>query len=91
MTVRAPIERYDLVHAEVGKQPANGLIAHIGRAVDGGFQIIEVWESKELCDRFNADVVGPVVGKLTAGQPVSEPVVEEFDVRGLGIPAAGIE
>jgi hypothetical protein len=63
---------------------------HIGRAVDGGFEIIEVWESKEHLDRFNAEVLGPVVGKLVGDQPPPEPVIEEFDLRGLRVPAADI-
>jgi hypothetical protein len=88
--VAAPIESYDMIHAELANHPADGLIVHIGRAVDGGFQVIEVWESKEHLDRFNSEVMGPVVGKLVGDQPPPEPVVEEFDVRGLRIPVADI-
>jgi hypothetical protein len=88
--VAAPIEMYDRVHAEVTKHPADGLVMHVGREMDGGFQVVEIWESKEHLDRFNVEVMGPVIGKLTAGQPPPDIVVEEFDVRGLRVPAAGI-
>ena len=46
-TVPAPIEVYDAIHAEAMKQPSDGLMMHLARKVDGGFQVIEVWESKE--------------------------------------------
>ena len=53
-TVPAPIEVYDAIHAEAMKQPSDGLMMHLARKVHGGFQVIEVWESKEKHDRFAA-------------------------------------
>lgn len=93
MDVPAPIEFYDAMHAEIERRSAgvaDGMLLHVGRATDGGFQVIEIWESKEQCDRFNADVVGPALAELTGGLPPGEPTVEEFEPRGLVIPAAAI-
>jgi hypothetical protein len=94
MDVPMPIEMYDAVHAEVRRRmdgPVEGLLVHVGRATPGGFQVMEVWESKELCDRYNAEIVEPVIAQLTGEQPPPmQPTREEFEPRGLIIPAAHV-
>jgi hypothetical protein len=96
MDVPAPIELYDAVHAEVGRRTAavggaEGLLLHVGRQTRDGFQVTEVWESKEQCDRFNDEIVGPAIAQLSAGQaPAQEPAREEFEPRGLIVPAANV-
>jgi hypothetical protein len=94
MDVPAPIEFYDALHAEIRRRSTggvDGLLVHVGRETRGGFQIIEVWDSKELCDRFNAEVVGPALAHLSGGQgPPQQPTTEEFEPRGLIVPAAHI-
>jgi len=92
LDVSAPIEFYDALHAEIGRRSAgaaDGMLLHIGRATPEGFQVTEVWESREQCDRFNAEVVGPALAQLT-GDQVHGPEVEEFEPRGLIIPAARV-
>ena len=86
-TVPAPIEMYDAVHAEAMQHPADGLMMHLARKVDVGFQVIEVWESKEQHDRFSAEVLGPIVVRL-AGADAVGPAPEEFDVFTLVVPSA---
>ena len=94
MDVPAPIEFYDAVHAEVGRRSggrADGLLLHIGRPTPGGFQLIEVWESKATCDRFFAEVVGPAFAAVSGDQaPPAEPRVAEFEPLGLVVPSAAI-
>ena len=94
MNVRAPIEFYDALHAEVARRSnggVDGLLLHVGRGTGDGFQVVEVWESKEQCDRFFAAVVGPAAASVSGGQaPPGEPVMEEFEPRGLIIPSAVI-
>jgi hypothetical protein len=90
--IAAPIELYDKVHAELQRRitgPLDGFICHIGRPTADGFQVIEVWESKEHSDRYNEEYVGPVMRELFGDQPPpQEPVVEEFEPRGLIVPSA---
>jgi len=86
-TVPAPIEMYDAVHAEAMQHPADGLVMHLARTVNGGFQVIEVWESKEQCDRYGAEVLGPIIVRL-AGADAAGPAPEEFDVHTLVVPSA---
>jgi hypothetical protein len=94
MDVPAPIEFYDALHAEVARLAAggvDGMLVHVGRETRGGFQVTEIWESKELCDRFNEEVVGPALTRLSGGQPPpGEPVMQEFEPRGLIVPAARV-
>src|SRR5664279_4892607 len=46
--VPAPIEFYDVSHAAIreiaGPDGVDGLLVHVGRATDAGFEIVEVWE-----------------------------------------------
>ncbi len=91
--VPAPIEFYDALHAEIGRRTVgdpDGLLVHVGRQTGGGFQIIEVWESKESCERYDAEVVGPAVAHLSGGQAPPPPERVEFEPRGLVVPAAHV-
>jgi hypothetical protein len=94
MDVPGPIEFYDALHAEIGRRSggrAEGLLLHLGRGTGAGFQVLEIWETKEQAERFNADVVGPALAELTGGQvPAGEIAVEEFEPRGLIIPSAAL-
>jgi hypothetical protein len=50
MKVPAPTEFYDALHTEVGRRStgrADGLLLHVGRVTDEGFEVLEIWESKE--------------------------------------------
>jgi hypothetical protein len=92
--VPAPIEFYDALHAEIVRRTVGdpeGLLVHLGRQTRGGFQIIEVWESKELCERYTAVVVDPAVAQLSSGQaPPGRPERVEFEPRRLVVPAARV-
>ena len=94
MDVPAPIQFYDGLHAELARRTSGGvegLLLHLARQTDAGFQIIEVWESKELCDRYTAELVNPAIAELSGGQPPPmQPAVEEFEPRGLVVPAAHV-
>jgi hypothetical protein len=94
-TVPAPVETYDRMHAELIKRAGpsvHGLLVHIGRATSDGFQIVQVWESKEHYDRANTDIVFPLMRELAGDQPPPsiEQATEAFDVRGLVIPSGYI-
>jgi hypothetical protein len=91
--VAAPVEMYDAMHAEVLRSTGasvDGLLLHIGRSTGDGFEVIEVWTDKGQFDRYNREVVWPATARLAEGQAGPPPSMqtEEFDVRGLVIPAA---
>jgi hypothetical protein len=94
MEVPAPTEFYDALHIEVGQRStgrADGLLLHVGRVTDDGFEVLEIWESKEKCDRFFAEVVWPAMDAVSdAHARRGEPVTTDFEPRGLIIPSAAI-
>lgn len=94
MNVPAPAEFYDALHAEVAQRSggrADGLLLHVGRVTDDGFEVLEIWESEEECDRFFAEVVRPAVASVSAAhERRGDPVTTEFEPRGLVIPSAAI-
>jgi hypothetical protein len=94
MDVPAPIEFYDALHAEVARRApggVEGILLHVGRATRTGFQLVEVWDSKEQFDRFNAAIFGPALTEVSGGRPLpAEPTLEEFEPRGLVIPSARV-
>ena len=94
-TVPAPIEMYDGMHAEMVKRVGmsiDGLLVHVGRATTGGFETLEVWESKEHYDRANIDIVLPLMRELAGDQPLPsiDQATEIFDVHGLVVPGSNI-
>ncbi len=94
MDVPAPIQVYDTLHAEIGRRTTSrvdGLLLHVGRATRDGFQVLEVWESKEQCERFTTEVLEPALVQTTGGQPPpGQPAKEEFEPRGLIVPGAHV-
>jgi hypothetical protein len=67
------------------------LLLHVGRVTDDGFEVLEIWESKDECDRFFAEVVRPAVTSVSGAHALrGEPVTMEFEPRGLIIPSAAI-
>jgi len=94
--VAAPVALYDGTHRQLLDQvgtAVEGLLLHVARATPSGFQIIEVWSSKELLDRYNRELVRPLLAASAGGgaaQEVPRPVEEEFEVRGLVLPSAGM-
>ncbi|MBB3082618.1 hypothetical protein [Geodermatophilus sabuli] len=91
--VPAPVELYAAVHAELLRRTGgavDGLLVHLARATGEGFQVVEVWESREACERYTRDVVGPVVAELSGGQALPADDATAFEVRGLLLPGAGV-
>jgi hypothetical protein len=85
--VPAPVEMYDASHAEVmrraGDSAETGLILHVARATDTGFEVMEVWQSREHCEAFNRDVVAPALASLGIPADGPPPETVEFDPRAV--------
>jgi len=95
VTVAQPVEVYDALHAEVARRTGSsieGLVFHLGRRVGEGFQVIEVWDSKEAYDRYTSEIVMPIMDEMSGGVPpdADGQVVEEFEVRGLVVPRGDV-
>lgn len=83
--VPAPIEAYDRSHAEVmrrsGDPAAHGLVLHVARATPDGFEVLEVWHSKDDYERFDREVVRPAMAAIGVSLAGSPPDVVEFEPR----------
>ena len=92
--VAAPVELYDALHAALLERTGasvEGLLVHLARETDTGFQVIEVWESQAEYDRYAEDLLAPVLSELSGGRASRADQSERpFDVRGLVLPQAGI-
>ena len=93
MHVPAPIEAYQAIHKAVmeviGEHGGGeGLVLHLAYATDRGFDLTEVWESKEQFNAFNQDVVPKALAR--AGVPLDgpEPETLEFEPAGVMTPRA---
>jgi hypothetical protein len=93
MHVPAPIDAYDAMHKavmEVAEEGGGveGLILHLAFSTDQGFDLIEVWETKEHFDAFSRDVFPKAMAR--AGVPLygSQPEPFEFVPAGVVTPRA---
>jgi hypothetical protein len=69
-------QQFDAVDAAVGKGPFEGLIFHASGPIDGGWGVLDFWESRAHFDAFIAEHVMPAVASL-GGPP---PDIHEFPV-----------
>lgn len=86
VNVPAPMDMYQEVSAQVSERMGDaapaGLLVHIARETGDGFQVIELWESKQQREDFGNTVLGPIVEQASSGQATSlDDVTEEFDVQ----------
>ena len=68
-------ELYDQVNARVNPSgnPPEGLIFHsAGPSPDGGWRVVDVWESRDTFDRFFQSAVSGVVAKLVGEEALAQ-------------------
>jgi hypothetical protein len=67
----------------VGPEPIAGWVMHAVVRIDGGLRYIDIWESREACDRFLEDRVHPILraafNSAGATRP-REPMRAEMDL-----------
>jgi hypothetical protein len=73
-------EQFDQVHAAVDphNDRPDGMIFHSSGPIEGGWGVIDFWESRMQFDRFAADRVGPAVA---AAGITAQPDIREFPVH----------
>jgi hypothetical protein len=78
-----PIDAYQALHKKimdiVGSNDPTGLLVHYAYPTDAGFDMVEIWESKEYLDAFNRDVVSQAVEQLDEPMGGPPPEMIEFD------------
>lgn len=75
-------EFYDRIADALGDAPMDGLLMHLCvQNPAGGLRYIDVWESKEHCDRAFDERIHPAVDAAFGGaRPPVEPTLTELQV-----------
>jgi hypothetical protein len=74
-------EQMDKLNAAIDPDgnPPDGIIFHASGPVDGGWGVIDFWQSREQFDRFQAERIGPAMAAI--GATGAAPEVHEFPVH----------
>jgi hypothetical protein len=81
-------ENYDAAHGvmDIDSNPPEGMIVHSAGPVDGGWGVIDFWESREAFDRFVSGRLMPGLHGLGDRGFPNPPDVKEFPVHNLQTP-----
>ncbi|MBV9049984.1 MAG: hypothetical protein JOY58_17055 [Solirubrobacterales bacterium] len=81
-------EQYRAVHSHmrVDENPPSGLIFHSAGPVDGGWRVIDFWESREAFDRFLESGFAPAAQELGDRAFTTPPDIAEFPVHNITKP-----
>jgi hypothetical protein len=73
-------EQFDQMVASVNARgnPPEGLIFHASGPIEGGWGVIDFWESRADFDRFAAERIGPA---MAAAGAAAQPDIHEFPVH----------
>ena len=74
-------EQFDKLDAVIdvrGNRP-DGLIFSLSGPIEGGWRVIDLWESRAQFDRFVTERVGPAMA--AGGEPATQPDIAEFPVH----------
>jgi hypothetical protein len=104
--VHAPAAAYQALHAQLLQRTAgqvDGLLVHLARPTAGGFQVLEICDTRASYDHFNDTVIAPLTARAglappggtsadsaTADPPTPAMSVEQIDISGLVIPRSPI-
>ncbi|HEX3173880.1 MAG TPA: hypothetical protein VHQ43_06655 [Solirubrobacterales bacterium] len=77
------VEQYEAVNSQMGAEDdlPEGLIFHAAGPVEGGWGVIDFWESREHFDRFLEGRLGPAIAALGDQAPQGPPDIKEFPVH----------
>lgn len=76
-------EQYEAVHGAVDADanPPEGMLFHMAGPVDGGWGIIDAWESRGHFDTFQAERLMPAIQSLGDRAPQGPPDIKEFPIH----------
>jgi hypothetical protein len=72
-------DHFDAVAREVPSETPPGRLLFAAGPVDAGWQVIQVWESRELLDAYNREVFFPALAALGAPAFPQPPEVVDFE------------
>ena len=77
----ATIDQYDQVVEKMGLTDGStppGAISHWVAKTDDGIRVVDVWETRDVFDRFAADQIGPYTREAGMNE---EPEIRVYDVH----------
>ena len=77
----ATIDQYDEVVQKMGLTDGStppGAISHWVAKTDDGIRVVDVWETRDVFDRFAADQIGPYTREAGMNE---EPEIRVYDVH----------
>jgi hypothetical protein len=80
---QATWEDHERVRAALGDDPPAGVIIRAAGEVDGRWQAVSIWESKEAFETFEQEELLPAVKAAYGDDPITEgpPPSEWFEVK----------
>jgi hypothetical protein len=83
-------EQYEAVHShmKIDESPPAGLILHSAGPIDGGWGVLDFWESREAFDSFASGRLMPAAGELGEDAFQTPPDIKEFPVHHITKPPA---
>jgi hypothetical protein len=82
-------EQFDAAHDHINptRTAPKGLLYHASGPIDGGWGIIDFWESREDFDRFQESRLGPAIAAEMGDQAAEGgPDIKEFPVHNFHKP-----
>jgi hypothetical protein len=81
-------EQYEAIHSHmnIDQNPPDGLIFHSAGPIEGGWGVIDFWESREAFDRFLESGFGPAAQELGDRTFTTPPDIKEFPVHNISKP-----
>ncbi len=72
-------QQYDqaMIELNVQDHPIDGLLSHTAGPMEGGWRVIDVWESDAKFETFGATRLGPALQKVA----MPEPKITRFEVH----------
>ena len=81
-------EIYEAVNEKLGVDDdvPDGLIAHAAGDAGGQWEIVEVWESREQAERFDAERLIPAIEAVMGGPPPADSAPRSYDAQRVILP-----
>ncbi|MGO9487590.1 MAG: hypothetical protein ACLQBB_01010 [Solirubrobacteraceae bacterium] len=81
-------EQYDAVHSQmnIDSNPPAGMIFHAAGPIEGGWGVIDFWESREAFDSFVGQQLQPAIAELGANAFQGPPDIKQFPVHHITKP-----
>lgn len=79
-------EMYEAVQSKVNVEsdPPAGLIMHTAGEVEGGLQVVDVWESEDAANRFAEQRLLPAIREVAGDQaPPNPPNATVYELKNL--------